>query len=73
MGSIVMDHCLVGSNSIIAAGAVLTQGTIVPPGSVYAGVPAKKIKRLTDDLQKDEIERIARNYLVYASWYIKGK
>ena len=58
MGSIVMDHCLVGSNSII---------------SVYAGVPAKKIKRLTDDLQKDQIERIAKNYLVYASWYKKEK
>ena len=73
MGSIVMDHCLVGSNSIIAAGAVLPQGTEVAPGSVYAGVPAKKIKRLTDDLQKDEIERIAKNYLVYASWYKKEK
>ena len=73
MGSIVMDHCLVGSNSIIAAGAVLPQGTEVAPGSVYAGVPAKKIKRLTDDLQKDQIERIAKNYLVYASWYKKEK
>ena len=73
MGSIVMDHCLVGSNSIIAAGAVLPQGTEVEPGSVYAGVPAKKIKGLTDDLQKDQIERIAKNYLVYASWYKKEK
>lgn len=73
MGSIVMDHCLVGSNSIIAAGAVLPQGTEVEPGSVYAGVPAKKIKRLTEDLQKDEIERVAKNYLVYASWYKKEK
>lgn len=69
MGSIVMDHCEIGSNSIIAAGAVLTQGTIVAPGSVYAGVPAKKIKSLTKDLQKNEIERIAKNYLVYASWF----
>lgn len=46
MGSIVMDHCVIGSNSIIAAGAVVTQGTIVAPGSVYAGVPAKKIKKI---------------------------
>jgi len=69
MGSIIMDHCVVGENSIIAAGAVLPQGTIVPPGSVYAGVPAKKIKSIDAALQKGEIERIARNYLLYASWY----
>lgn len=71
MGSIVMDHCEIGSNSIIAAGAVVLQGTIVAPGSVYAGVPAKKIKRLNDDLQKNEIDRIAKNYTLYASWYKK--
>lgn len=69
MGSIIMDHCVVGENSIIAAGAVLPQGTIVPSGSVYAGVPAKKIKSIDTTLQKGEIERIAKNYLLYASWY----
>ena len=69
IGSIVMDHYNIGSNRIIAAGAVLTQGTIVPPGSVYGGVPAKKIKSLTDELQKNKIERIAKNYLLYASWF----
>ncbi len=69
MGSIIMDHCVVGENSIIAAGAVLPQGTIVPPGSVYAGVPAKKIKSIDAALQKGEIERIAKNYLLYASWF----
>lgn len=69
MGSIIMDHCEVGENSIIAAGAVLPQGTIVPSGSVYAGVPAKKIKSIDTTLQKGEIERIAKNYLLYASWY----
>jgi carbonic anhydrase/acetyltransferase-like protein (isoleucine patch superfamily) len=73
MGSIVMDHCVIGSNSIIAAGAVVTQGTIVAPGSVYAGVPAKKIKSLSPELQKNEIERIAKNYLLYASWFEKEK
>jgi carbonic anhydrase/acetyltransferase-like protein (isoleucine patch superfamily) len=64
-----MDHCEIGSNSIIAAGAVVTQGTVVPPGSVFGGIPAKKIKSLTEDLQKNEIERIAKNYQVYASWF----
>ena len=69
MGSIVMDHCVVGSNSIIAAGAVVTQNTIIPPGSIYAGVPAKKIKSIDPHLQQNEIERIAQNYLKYASWF----
>ena len=69
MGSIVMDHCEIGSNSIIAAGAVVTQNTIVPPGSIYAGVPARKIKDIDPDLQQNEIERIAKNYILYASWF----
>ena len=69
MGSIIMDHCVVGSNSIIAAGAVVTQNTIIPPGSIYAGIPAKKIKDIDLNLQENEIERIAKNYLKYASWF----
>lgn len=69
MGSIIMDHCIIGSHSIIAAGAVLPRGTQVPPGSIYAGVPAKKIKNLKDSPQKNELERIASNYLMYASWF----
>ena len=69
MDSIIMDHCVIGSNSIIAAGAVLTQNTIVPPGSVYAGVPARKIKEIDPELQKNEIDRIAQNYITYASWF----
>jgi len=73
MGSIVMDHCEIGSNSIIAAGAVVPQGTIVPSGSIYAGIPAKKIKSLTEDLQKNELERIAKNYVLYASLFKNGE
>ena len=69
MGSIVMDHCEIGNNSIIAAGAVVTQNTIVPPGSIYAGIPARKIKDIDPDLQQNEIERIAKNYILYASWF----
>lgn len=71
MGSILMDNCVIHSNSIIAAGAVLTQNTIVPPGSIFAGIPAKKINEIDQNLQKDEVERIAENYLLYSSWYKK--
>jgi carbonic anhydrase/acetyltransferase-like protein (isoleucine patch superfamily) len=69
MGAIVMDDCVVESNSIIAAGAVVTEGTRVPAGVVYAGVPAKKIKDISQELISGEIERIANNYIYYASWY----
>ena len=69
MGSIIMDDSVVGSNSIIAAGSVLPKNTIVPEGSIFAGVPAKKIKEVSPELQKGEIERIAANYIHYASWF----
>jgi carbonic anhydrase/acetyltransferase-like protein (isoleucine patch superfamily) len=69
MGAIVMDNCVIGSNSIIAAGAVVLENTKVEPGSVYAGVPAKKIKDINPELQKGEIERIANNYVMYSSWF----
>ena len=69
MGSIVMDNCRVESNSIIAAGSVITQNTHVPAGTIYAGVPARKIKDIDSDLQKGEIERIAKNYLMYSGWF----
>lgn len=69
MGSIVMDNCVIGSNSIIAAGAVVTQNTIVEPGSIYAGVPAKKVKDIDQSEFAGEIERISNNYVMYSSWF----
>ena len=69
MGSIIMDDSIIGSNSIIAAGSLLLKNTKVTEGSVFAGVPAKKIKDVSPELQKGEIERIARNYMKYASWF----
>ena len=73
MGAIRMDHAVIGANSIIAAGAVVLENTMVEPGSIYAGVPAKKIKEISEQLIKGEIERIANNYLFYAGWYSTGK
>jgi carbonic anhydrase/acetyltransferase-like protein (isoleucine patch superfamily) len=69
MGAIVMDDCIIESNSIIAAGAVVAKGTHVKSGSVYGGVPAKKIKDISDELLKGEIHRIAENYITYAGWF----
>jgi len=69
MGAIVMDNCEIGSNTIIAAGAVVTEGTIVPSGCIFAGVPAKKIKDISQELISGEIDRIATNYLMYSGWF----
>ncbi|MFM2386449.1 MAG: hypothetical protein RL660_1206 [Bacteroidota bacterium] len=69
MGAIVMDNCVIGSNSIIAAGAVLLENTVVESGSIYAGVPAKKVKDISQELISGEINRIANNYTMYSSWF----
>jgi len=69
MGAIVMDNCEIGSNTIIAAGAVVTEGTVVPAGCIFAGVPAKKIKDISQELINGEIDRIASNYLMYSGWF----
>ena len=69
MGAIVMDDCIVESGSIVAAGAVVTQGTHIKEGSLYAGVPAKFIKEVSQELRQGEIERIAKNYITYSGWF----
>src|SRR5215471_12125766 len=61
MGSIIMDNADVGSNSIIAAGAVVLEGTKIEPGVIYGGVPAEKIKDVPQDLISGQIDRIANN------------
>jgi carbonic anhydrase/acetyltransferase-like protein (isoleucine patch superfamily) len=69
MGAIVMDHAVIESNCIIAAGAVVLENTLVESGSVYAGVPARKIKDISQEQFAGMVERIADNYLMYAGWY----
>ena len=69
MGAIVMDRCDIQSNTIIAAGSVVLEGTVVEEGSIYAGVPAKKVKDIDKNMIHGEIERIANNYLKYSSWF----
>src|SRR6187200_804895 len=69
MGAIVMDNAIVNSNTIIAAGAVVLEGTICEAGSIYAGVPAKKVKDIPQEMISGEIDRIANNYVRYADWF----
>lgn len=69
MNAVILDDAVIESNSIIAAGAVVKKGTIVESGSIYAGIPAKKIKKISKELIENEIKRIADSYIMYASWF----
>ncbi len=69
MGAIIMDNAHIGSNCIIAAGAVVLENTRVETGSIYAGVPAKKVKDISAELISGEINRIADNYVTYSGWF----
>jgi carbonic anhydrase/acetyltransferase-like protein (isoleucine patch superfamily) len=69
MGAIIMDNAEIGKNSIIAAGAVVLEGTKVESGTIYGGCPARKIKDIPADLISGQIERIAQHYLIYSGWF----
>ncbi len=69
MGAIIMDNAVVHSNSIIAAGALVLENTEVEPGTIYAGVPARRIKDISQELIHGEINRIADNYIKYSGWF----
>lgn len=73
MGAIVMDNCEIGSNTIIAAGAVVLENTKVESGVIYAGIPAKKVKDINQELINGEINRIANNYVMYSGWFKEEK
>ena len=69
MGAVVMDGAVVESNTIIAAGAVVLEGTHCTGGSIWAGVPAKKVKDISPEKLTGEVGRIAANYLRYSRWF----
>lgn len=69
MGAIVLDHAVVGKGSIVAAGSVVLTGTIIEEGSIYAGVPAKFVKKVDVEQAKEMNQKIAKNYLMYSSWF----
>ncbi len=69
MGAIIMDHTVVQSECLIAAGAVVLENMVCESGYIYAGVPARKVKTLSPDVFKQNISRIANNYLKYAGWF----
>ena len=71
MGATLLDNVVVSTGCIVAANALVLSNTVLEPNSVYAGVPARKIKEVSEEQRKDIIERTARDYIMYASWYDK--
>ncbi len=69
IGAIILDHAVIGENTIIAAGALVKDSQMVEPNSIYAGVPAVKIKDIDPSQTREMIDKIANNYLFYAGWY----
>ncbi len=69
MGATILDHAVIGENSIIAANSLVLDSTVVEPNSIYAGVPAKRIKTIEPKQSKEMIQKIASNYLIYSSWF----
>jgi carbonic anhydrase/acetyltransferase-like protein (isoleucine patch superfamily) len=63
----------VHSGSIVAAGAVVLEGTIIEPNCIYAGAPAKKVKQLDPTTAPEMLKAIAGKYVMYSGWYASGK
>lgn len=73
MGSTILDHVVVGEGAIVAAGSLVLSKTIIEPGSIWGGVPAKFIKKVDPEQAKELNQKIAHNYHMYASWYQEEK
>ena len=72
MGAVVMDGAIVHSGAVIAAGAIVLANTVVEPNSIYAGMPAKKVKDTGPEML-EVIERTAKNYPMYSKWFSKNE
>ena len=69
MGSTILDYAVVGEGAIVAAGALVLSNTVIEPGTLWAGVPAKFIKKIPIEQSKELNQKIANGYLMYASWF----
>ena len=69
MGSTLLDHAVVGEGAIVAAGALVLANTVIEPHTLWAGVPARFIKKVDPQQSKELNQKIANGYLMYASWF----
>jgi carbonic anhydrase/acetyltransferase-like protein (isoleucine patch superfamily) len=71
MNAVVLDKAVVGPDTVVAAGSVVLEGMVLEPGHLYAGIPAKKIKPLSE-AQLQGLKDSAAAYSKYTEWYREG-
>ncbi|MCD8260189.1 MAG: gamma carbonic anhydrase family protein [Bacteroides sp.] len=71
MGSTILDHAIVGEDAIVAAGSLVLSNTVIEPYTLWAGVPARFIKKVDPAQAKELNQKIAHNYIFYSEWYKK--
>ena len=69
MGATLLDNAHIGTGCIVAANALVLSNAVLEPYGVYAGVPAKRVREVSEEQREHIIERTARDYMTYASWY----
>lgn len=69
MGAVLLDYVEVGEGALVAAGAVVSPRTIVPARTLWAGVPARQVKELTEEQSREMATATAAGYKMYAEWY----
>ncbi len=70
IGATVLSHCSIGECALVAAGALILEGTKVPSGTLWAGVPARKIRVLSPE-QKERMAETYEHYVNLAALYLK--
>ena len=68
IGAIVLDGAVVGEGALIAAGALVREGVEVPPNTLFAGVPGRVIRELSED-DRARVAATAPHYVEYAAEY----
>jgi carbonic anhydrase/acetyltransferase-like protein (isoleucine patch superfamily) len=69
MGATVLNNVRIGEGSMVAAGALVAEGTVIPPGSLFAGVPAR-LKRQLTEADRGFIDLHAAHYVQYRERYL---
>ncbi|MDD3320995.1 MAG: gamma carbonic anhydrase family protein [Paludibacter sp.] len=71
MGATLLDYAEVGEGAIVAAGSLVLSKTIIPPFTLWAGVPAKFIKNVAPEQSNEMNRKIAHQYAMYAGWFME--
>ena len=72
MGAVLLNHVVVGSGSIVGAGAVCTEGMEIPPNSLVLGVPGKVVRQTTPEM-RERIARTVESYIVLQDRHRRGE